>query len=597
MRRVRAFLLVPSHALVVGIVLPSLLVLGLWPAGGGARAHAAEDDTTLDYAYFKSTVSPMLRRLCGECHADPRKRKKMGKFFLRPAPGRRIRERFEERNFKTVRAFIEEQDPAASIVLLKAIGAARGGVTHEGGAVLRDNMPEYGQLVDFINGKKAPVNTFKAPSSEEGQPDFLFFYKRIEPVLLGVCAECHEGRGKGRFKLIVHERGDLFPVEDHYANFETVLRLLKAGEPEKSRFLQKPLAIEDGGIKHRGGDRIRRGDANFENWTLFINGERGPPLPTEGEQRIPVLTAEGLTIQVEDFGFEGDVFDDERKGAEEFYVARPGGEGGSVWTDLRVADAGPYLLEFRLAPGTEPMRWNFVGSRTRALGPREDEEADESGFVFRGPANLLDGDAPLLDTSGGLALRRGVLWMDGRQEEAVWLSPSEVRNSGVSAKVELADEEEGGDDALLLFDMHDGSNGKFVGLTDGGRQFVMGVLESGRVRVLRAQKAPEPRLEDRGKPRELKVEYFGGLAVGSLDTRPLAFLNLSEMIGRRPFGVMTHGLVSVHAVAALEEYEVYRVKFRTGPVVELPQGLLRLRIELPPGSGALDSVRFRVPGG
>lgn len=589
MRRVLAFLLVPPLALAGGLLLTAL-------RPDTSRA-ADDDETTLDYAYFKSTVAPMLRRLCGECHANPRKRKKMGKFFLRPAPGRRVRERFEERNFKTVRAFIEEQDPAASIVLLKAIGAARGGVTHEGGAILRDNMPEYGQLVDFINGKKAPAATFKPPLSEEGRPDFLFFYKRIEPVLLAVCAECHEGRGKGRFRLIVHARDVAFPVEDHYTNFETVVRLLKPGSPKKSRFLQKPLAIADGGIKHRGGDRIHEGGANHENWIRFINGERGPPLPTGGEQKIPTLTAEGLTIQVEDFHFEGDVFDDEREGAQEFYVARPGSEGGTVWTDIRVADAGPYLLEFRVAPGQTPMQWHFVGGSARALGPQENEEVNEHGFVYRGPANLLDDEAPLLDARGGLKLREGILQMDGRQEDAVWLSPSEVRNSGVSARVALADDEEGGDDVLLLFDMNDGWNGKFVGLTDGGRQFVMGVLESGRVRVLRARKAPRPSPEDRGKPRELKVEYFGGVAVGSLDGRPLAFLNLSELIGRRPFGVMTHGLVGVHAVAALEEYEVYNVKFRTGPVVELPRGLLRLRVELPPGSGALDSVRFRVPGG
>lgn len=85
-----------------------------------SRAADEEDETRLDYRYFKSTISPMLRRLCGECHADPRKRKKMGKFFLRPAPGRRMRERFEERNFEMLRAFIEEEDPSASIVLKKS---------------------------------------------------------------------------------------------------------------------------------------------------------------------------------------------------------------------------------------------------------------------------------------------------------------------------------------------------------------------------------------------------------------------------------------------------------------------------------------------
>ena len=250
----------------------------------------------------------------------------------------------------------------------------------------------------------------------------------------------------------MHERGESFPIEDHYENFETVRALLRPSQPEKSRFLQKPLALADGGIKHRGGDRIRKGTANYENWVLFINGEKGPPLPTEGERRVPVLTAEGLTLQAEEFRFEGDVLDVERKGAQEFYVAQPGGEGGRVWTELRVVDAGPYLLEFRVVPGSTPMRWGFESDPARVLRTPPEDGLDEHGFGVTGPANLLDDEAPLVDARGGLELRGGVLHMDGRRGEAAWLSPSEVRNTGVSAKVTLADDEEGGDDALLLFD-------------------------------------------------------------------------------------------------------------------------------------------------
>ena len=45
-------------------------------------------------------------------------------------------------------------------------------------------------------------------------------------------------------------------------------------------------------------------------------------------------------------------------------------------------------------------------------------------------------------------------------------------------------------------------------------------------------------------------------------------------------------------MAALEEYEVYQVRLRSGPVVELPAGLLTLWIDLPPEGGALDSLRL-----
>jgi hypothetical protein len=546
-----------------------------------------EEEAPVDYRFYKERISPALMQYCAECHANPRKRSKMGRFFLRPAPGRRIRERYHERNFEMVLDYIE---PRNSLLLLKAIGPDRGGVTHEGGALLNDNMAEYGAIVDWINGTKLPPPTFTPPPAEEGQPDFLFFYKRIEPVLLAVCAECHEGRGKGRMKVITHERGEPFPLEDHYANFQMALGLVRPGQPEKSRFLLKPLAEADGGIKHRGGDRILEDGPHYENWRLFINGERGPPLPTEGERPVPQLTAEGLVLQVEDFDLGGDLEDVEMKGADSFYVVMPGVEGGRAYTDLNVLDAGAYVLEFRVAPGSVPLRWGFEGGSAGELPLPA--KADADGFATTAPEILLDGPAPLQDARGDLRVDGTTLQMDGQRGEAGWLSPSEARHTGVSAKVTLAHEEEGGDDALLAFDMLDGWNGKFVGLTDGGRRFVIGLIERGTIRVLQSAKAPERDRRERGTPREMKVEYFGGVAVGSLDGKPLVFANLSENLGAGSFGVLTHGRVTVHAVAALEEYEVYSVRFGKGPVVDLPRGLLRLWVEIPPKGGAVDALHL-----
>lgn len=551
-----------------------------------------EDEAPLDYLFYKTRIAPVLHEQCGECHADPRKRSKMGRFFLRPAPGRRMRERFQERNFANVLTFVEPGDPSASLLLLKAIGVRNGGVTHEGGAILGTNTPGYGAIIDWINGTKQPPEVFTPPAAEAGAPDFLFFYKRIEPVLLAVCAECHAGRGKGRFKLINHERGEAFPLEDHYANFETVMKLVRPGEPFKSRFFTKPLALAAGGIKHKGGDRIEKDSVNYENWLLFIQGERGPPIPKEGETVVPVLTNEGLTIQAEDFVFEGDVEDTEAQGAEEFYVAAPGPEGGRIHIDLRVADAGAYTLQVRFKPGTAALRMGFAGADLWTLPIPGEDEREEHGFARAGPLTLLDRADPLVDARGGLDLDGGVLHMDGRREEAAWLSPAEVRNAGALARIRLAHEEEGGDDGLLLFDMEDGWNGKFAGLTDGGRRFVMGVLENGRLRVLKSAKATPPKRGTEGDPREVKVEYFGGVAVASLDGKPLLFLNLSGVLGEGAFGVMTHGLVEVHHVAAVEEYEVYEVELRTGPVIHLPAATLRLVIEIPGGGGLVDSVRF-----
>ena len=576
-------------------VLAVVFVAGAALFSAPPRALGADDDTEapLDYAFYKARIAPILHGQCAECHADPRKRSKVGKFFLQPAPGRRLRERFHERNFERVLAYVEPGDPSASLLLLKVIGPRNGGVTHESAATIGVNTPEYGAIVDWINGEKQPVEAFKPPIPEPGQPDFLFFFKRIEPVLLGVCAECHEGRGKGRFKLVTHERGEPFPIEDHHANFQTVLTLLEPEKPLTSRFLLKPLAVQDGGLKHKGGDRFGKDSVNYENWVQFLQGEQGPPLPTPGVRVIPEITAQAISLQAEDFDFEGDLDDAERKGAESFYVAVPGAEGGRLVLDMRVVDAGPYVMELRVQPGTVPLRWGFEGEDGEPLQLPPAGARDEHGFALTRPERLLDGPAPLVDARGELVLDGKVMRMDGRRGEAAWLSPSDTRNSGCVARLRMADEEEGGDDAFVLFDMDDGWNGKFVGLADGGRRFVMGVLEGGRARVLQSAKAHPPELHHEAEPREIKVETFGGVAVGSLDGRPLAFLNLSGNLGRGRFGVLTHGLAEVRHMAALEEYEVYQVAFSTGPVIDLPAGRQRLWIDLPVGGGAVDALHLR----
>ena len=315
--------------------------------------------------------------------------------------------------------------------------------------------------------------------------------------------------------------------------------------------------------------------------------------PTPGERRIPELTAEGLIIQAEDFTFEGGVDDVEIKGAQEFYVARAEQADGVAWTDLRVIDGGAYILDFRVLPGRTPLYWALGEGTRRPLVTPPEEERGEHGFGWTGPENLLDGGAPLMGAQGGLRLEQGRLHMDGRRTPAAWLSPSEIRNRGCAAHVKMADEEEGGDDALLLFDMDDVDNGKFAGLTDGGRRFVMGVIEAGKTRVIKAVKAPQPKRGRKEEPRTIKVEYFGGVAVGSLDGKPLTFVNLSEILGEGRFGVKTHGITEVQRVAALEEFEVYTVRFRSGPIVDLPAGRVRLYVELPAGGDALDCIRLR----
>ncbi len=558
-----------------------------------ARAEdgpAADEGPKLDYEFYKQRISPIVMRLCGECHANPRERRKVGRHFLRPLPGRKIRERHHEKNFETLSELIVPGNPAASLYLLKPIGTDAGGVTHKGGVRLRGNMVEYGTIVDWINGAVLPPPPpYKPPESPEGQPDFKFYLAKIAPTLHEVCIECHAGKGKGRFGLVTHPRGDEFPLEDHYKNFETVLKLLKPGQPMKSDFLRKPLPEDAGGRRHKGGDRFVPDDRNHRNWVDFINGVRGPEIPSNEPQATPVLTTAGLAVQAELLGTSDDYDLVEHPMAEGDGAVATIESGVTLRYDFIVQDEGRYRLLFRTGHGLRPLRWAFDdGELSDAALPPLDAPADD--FVDVGPVLMLDHATPLLDVRGEVRFEDDRIVMDAHGTDASWLSPeNDIDHNGVEAHVTMPDEENGGDDALVLFDMVDGQNGKVAGLTDGGRRFVIGVMEAGEIRILGACQS---RPSGRAGPMKIKVEHFAGVAVASLDGSPHVFANLSNRMGQGHFGFLTHGKATVHRLIAIEQFEVYRVKPQMGSIVELKRGRHRLWIELPEGAGMLDSLRI-----
>jgi hypothetical protein len=582
---------VPRAALALLAVLGAALALAavLPPPVG-----RAEDGPPVDYEFFKARVSPVLMEHCASCHADPRKRSKMGRFFLRPAPGRRVRDRHHEDNFETALRFLEAGNPAASPLLLKAIGPRFGGVTHEGGGIFTDNQPEYGTLIDWINGARLPQSAWRPPVTPDGQPDFLYYLKHVEPVLQSVCSECHRGRGQGRMKVLTAEGDAALPLEDVHANYQTVMRLVSPSRPERSRFLLKPLAEADGGIAHKGGDVIRAGDVNHVRWLEFLQGVRGPPLATGVRRAVPVLTAQGLALEAEDLTLEGALAEVDDKHARLYLAVEATEEGGALDVELEVQDAGPYRIVVRAVPGPEPLELEMQDGPVWPIGPTG-EPADPPAYVDLEPRSLLDRKEPLRTPRGDLRLEGDVLAMDGRLETAAWLSPAQVRHSGASLRVRLPPEEEGGDDVWLLFDMADPDNGKFAGLGDGGRRFLLGVLEGGRPRVLGQAQAPDPPPEAAGEPREIRVEYYAGVVVASLDGRALLHVNLDRSLGEGAFGALAHGRAFVHGLSALEQYEVYGVRLATGGVVDLPAGPVRLTLRVPPQGGRVDAIDIRAP--
>lgn len=564
--------------------LASALLLGPVLTGGllvtaPAPARAA-DPVVPDYEFFKEFVAPVLQEVCAECHANPRKR--LGKYFLKPMPGRTVRESHHRDNYETILGLIEPGNPAASLWLLKPLGPRQGGVTHKGGEKIDTNSAAYGAMVDFIQGRKPERREFAPPPTPEGQPDFLFFQARIAPTLAAVCAECHAGKGQGKFALRTAPRGEMLSLADSYANYQTVLGLIDAAKPERSRFLLKPLALADGGTSHKGGDRIRKGDANHVNWLAFLRGERGPALAPGAQITGPLLLESDLTIEAEKMGREAGLEEQHDPVALEQRWVGGGAKGGRLVQALRVPEGGDYRVTLHVVGGRGPLGIAFDGRAPVYV------DVPESGRAEVGPRFLLDGAAALRAVRGDLSLTDRGLALDGRGAEASFLAAAEVDHRAVQARIALLDEEQGGDDAWLLFDMLDADNGKFAGLVDGGRRFVMGALEGGVPRVISSAKAFAA--EHGAASRTLRVDLLDGVAVGGLDGQPLAFLHLDRHLGQGGFGMASHGVVEVLALEAVDQFPVHKVVFGLGPILHLAAGVHTLEVELPAQGAALDRV-------
>ena len=551
----------------------ALALFAAAPAGAAAEAP--------DFQYFKQNVEPVLQSVCAQCHAGKGK----GRFALIVhGAGVPFPDEEHRRNFETVSALLVPGNPEKSLFLLKPLAVRDGGVKHEGGDRIFKGTPAYRTWTGFINGEKAGAPAMPAAGAT-GRPDFGFFLANVEPVLLGTCSRCHAGAGKGQFALIVHVGGTRFPLDDHRKNFETVSRLLVPGKPDQSKFLLKPLAEKDGGVKHGGGDLITKGDANYRNWTEFISGVVGPPPPEEKpEEVLPTVSDKGLSLEVAGMKLSGDATLQPAEGVEGTKrVAAAGAGGGRATAVFRTGRTGSYRLVVRGVGAGRALRLRVDGGEPMTL----ELPATPAGVVEVSPRLPLDGGAPLDARRGRLVVDGTTLRMDGREGSARFLTPADLAHKKVEAVIALpAADDPARDDAWLLFDCQHGDSGKFFGLVDAGRKVVMGVIEDGRPRVLTSVPRPDALPGTR-----LTVKLVDGIAVGVLDGKSLLKVNFDRGLGAGRFGFLTHGVVQVTDLRAwMEAEEVYAMKVSEGGVVTLHRGPHTLDVDLLPGGAALESV-------
>ena len=114
-----------------------------------------------------------------------------------------------------------------------------------------------------------------SPTHRRGTARLQVYLKHVEPTVRDVCSQCHLDRGHGRFKVLTGSPRTPLTLEQHYENFQGMLRLIRPGAPLRSRLLQKPLARSDGGIPHKGGELIRPGDGGLRALRRADRGRAG----------------------------------------------------------------------------------------------------------------------------------------------------------------------------------------------------------------------------------------------------------------------------------------------------------------------------------
>lgn len=181
------------------------------------------------------------------------------------------------RNFEVVTRLVNTADPENSRLLLKPLSAQAGGLGHTGGTYWTSRSdPEYQAILAWI--RSLPAARYVAAA--EPALDFEFFRACVQRVFANPreghirCTNCHSAGLIGFAPA--PQKGNAWSDEEANRAFRTISRLIVPGNPERSRFLLKPLHPDGGGsYTHNGPRRWQsRDDPEYRLLAEWVRGER-----------------------------------------------------------------------------------------------------------------------------------------------------------------------------------------------------------------------------------------------------------------------------------------------------------------------------------
>jgi hypothetical protein len=181
-------------------------------------------------------------------------------------------------NFQMITQLVNTKSPETSPLLVKPLDPKAGGPGHTGGSYWQSREdPEYQTVLKWI--RSLPADRYvPAPMPAV---DFQFFRSCVQPIFATPreghirCSNCHGGGQLGFAPAPAGGRTEWNEEEARQA-FRVIARLIIAGNPEKSRFLLKPLHPDGGGsYAHNGVRRWQnRNDPEWQMLAGWVRGER-----------------------------------------------------------------------------------------------------------------------------------------------------------------------------------------------------------------------------------------------------------------------------------------------------------------------------------
>jgi hypothetical protein len=199
--------------------------------GSSPLFDPAVDPTAPDFGTFRDRVNPVIGESCaaGNCHGNP-----SNSLYLTcgDSPEQIRWNYFAASDYVSV-------DPTSSEILQRTLSPSQGGTYHEGGTIFDDaNEQGYLAIRDWAVEKGGPSNV---PSD----PGFLFFAKRVQPMLVKrgcMQVNCHASAMFHDYRLRGGSGGHFgLPTSRH--NYELTLQevALESPDPNTSRLIRKNL--------------------------------------------------------------------------------------------------------------------------------------------------------------------------------------------------------------------------------------------------------------------------------------------------------------------------------------------------------------------